>query len=50
MEIKIDTPTKNLSPFAKFVQAVLRVPKAAVNEAEAQRPKRRAVKKTKTEA
>ena len=31
---------KNLSPFEKFVQAVLRVPKAAVDEAEAKREKR----------
>ena len=40
MENKTDPPTKDLSPFEKFVQAVLRVPKAAVDDAEARRLKR----------
>jgi len=31
---------RDLSPFEKFVQALLRVPKAAVDEAEARRVKR----------
>jgi hypothetical protein len=41
MDSKTDTPTKTpLSPFERFVQAILRVPKAAVDEAEAKREKR----------
>jgi hypothetical protein len=40
MEIETDQTPKDLSPFEKFVQAVLRVPKAAIDEAEARRLKR----------
>jgi hypothetical protein len=40
MDTKTDQTPKDLSPFEKFVQAVFRVPKAAISEAESKRPKR----------
>jgi hypothetical protein len=40
MDPKTADPPKDLSPFEKFVQAILRVPKAAVDEAEARRIKK----------
>jgi hypothetical protein len=40
MPSKAKKPTAGLSPFKRFVQGIMRVPKAAVDEAEEKRKKR----------
>jgi hypothetical protein len=50
MATNVDKPAETLTPFERFVQRLLRVPKSAIDEADGKRLKRASRKPTKKAA